>query len=211
MNFFGSSHSRKIGVIISGLIVLYIIICFINGKLFLSEAISALFGLLVGLLLYEFSLVIDEKAEKEKINENTKYVYELYKIEIENNVNHINNMETKRWIPYYRLQTNTRDKLWGELADYSKDIEFMKKINKLYNEYALINNKIDIMIAILLQLYARNARPCEEMSREPTMPEDLKKLNTELFEQLDSSIVLGQNANKIARECLGIIKEKIKP
>lgn len=202
-----SRHFRKILVIIiGGVIVVASFIFFVKKELLLSEIVSAFFGLLVGLLLYEISLFVDEMSEDKKTAENTKYVYELYKIEIENNINHINNMISKRWVPFYRLQTNARDKLWGELADYSKDINFMKQINRLYNEYELINNKIDIMNSVRLQLATR---PYEEISGQ-IVPEDIEKLNAELKSQLDGCIGLGEGANKIAQECLKFISEAVK-
>lgn len=202
-----SRHLRKILVIIiGGAIAIASFIFFVKKELFLSEMVSAFFGLLVGLLLYEISLFVDEMAEDKKTSENTRYVYELYKIEIENNINHINNMISKRWVPFYRLQTNARDKLWGEIADYSKDIDFMKQINRLYNEYELINNKIEIMNSVRLQLAIR---PYEEMSGQ-AVPEYIEKLNAELNSQLDGCIGLGQGANNIAEECLKFISEAIK-
>lgn len=202
-----SRHLRKILVIIiGGIVVIGSFIFFVKKELLLSEAVSALFGLLVGLLLYEISLFVDEMAEDKRTIENTQYVYELYKIEIENNINHINNMISKRWVPFYRLQTNARDKLWGELADYSKDINFMKQINRLYNEYELINNKIEIMNSVRLQLAIR---PYEEESGQ-IVPEDIERLNAELSSQLEGCIGLGKGANKIAEECLKFISEAIK-
>lgn len=204
---FRNRHFRRIFIIvIGGALVIGSFILFVRKDLLLSEAVSAFFGLMVGLFLYEISLFFDGLSEDKKNRENTRYVYELYKIEIENNINHINNMITKRWVPFYRLQTNARDKLWGELADYSKDISFMKQINRLYNEYELINNKIDIMNSVRLQLAMR---PYEEMSGQ-IVPEDIEKLNAELSSQLDGCIGLGQGANRIAEGCLKFISEVIK-
>ncbi|MCX5711974.1 MAG: hypothetical protein NTY47_02745 [Candidatus Omnitrophica bacterium] len=206
MIYLKSRHLRKILVIIIGAgLIIGGFVFLVKKELLLSEAVSALFGLLVGLLLYEISLFVDEIAENKKTSENTKHVYELYKIEIENNVNHLNNMISKRWVPFYRLQTNARDKLWGELADYSKDINFMKKINALYNEYELINNKIEIMNSVRLQLAIR---PYEEMSGQ-IVPEDVKKLNSELGSQLEGCIGLGEGANRIANDCLKFISDEI--
>ncbi len=204
---FRNRHLRRIFIIvIGGILVIGSFIFFVKKDLLLSEAVSAFFGLIVGLFLYEISLFFDELSEDRKIRENTRYVYELYKIEIENNINHINNMIAKRWVPFYRLQTNARDKLWGELADYSKDISFMKQINRLYNEYELINNKIDIMNSVRLQLAIR---PYEEMSGQ-IVPQDIEKLNAELGSQLDGCIGIGEGANKIAQECLKFISEAVK-
>lgn len=206
VTIFDNRHLRRIFIIvIGGVVVIGSFVFFVKKDLLLSEAVSAFFGLLVGLFLYEVSLFFDGIAEDKKIRENTRYVYELYKIEIENNINLINNMVSKRWVPFYRLQTNARDKLWGELADYSKDISFMKQINRLYNEYELINNKIDIMNSVRLQLAIR---PYEEMSGQ-IVPEDVEKLNAELSSQLDGCIGLGEGANKIAAECLKFISDFI--
>jgi len=199
-------HLRRILVVsLGGIVVTGCFVFFVKEDILLSEAVSAFMGLVVGLFLYELSLFFDGLSEDKKIQENTRYVYELYKIEIENNANHINNMISKRWVPFYRLQTNARDKLWGELADYSKNISFMKQINRLYNEYELINNKIDIMNSVRLQLAIR---PYEEMSGQ-IVPEDIEKLNAELSSQLDGCIGLGEGANKIAGECLKFISEMI--
>jgi hypothetical protein len=82
----------------------------------------------------------------------------------------------------------------------------MKKINALYNEFVLINNKIDIMNAVRLQL---TIRPYEEMSG-VVIPEDITKLKDELNSQLNGCIGLGAGAIKIAEECLQIISEQTK-
>jgi len=204
-NLFKYSHTRRIAIMVIGLIVIIGLVILFHKDIFWDQAVGALFGLLIGLLLYESSLAIDEIARQKKVKENTQYIYDLYKIELETNINHIKNIIAKRWVPFYRLQTSTRDKLWGELAEYSKDINLMKRINALYNEYALINNKIDIMNAVRLQL---RIRPYEEMSG-VAIPEDVEMLKTELESQLNGCIGLGEGANKIAKECLELISQHL--
>ncbi len=107
-------------------------------------------------------------------------------------------MIKNKWVPYYRLQTNTRDKLWGEIADYSKDINLMKKINSLYREFSLINNKIDIM---------NNVRVA---NLEKSNIDKSRALEAEKSKQLEGAIGLGNGAIKIARECLEIIEAHIR-
>jgi hypothetical protein len=192
-------------MVLALIIILFLILLFHRNILW-DNAAKTFSALLSGLLLYEFSLVIDEIAKEKTVKENTKYIYELYKIELETNIGHINKYTKERWIPFYRLQTSTRDNLWGEMADYSKDINLMKKINALYNEFVLINNKIDIMNAVRLQL---TIRPYEEMSG-VVIPEDITKLKDELNSQLNGCIGLGAGAIKIAEECLQIISEQTK-
>lgn len=206
MNIWKYSHTRRIIIILIGLTIILLYVVLSHKDVLWDNAVGALFGLVTGLLLYEFSLAIDEIVKEKTVKENTKYIYELYKIELETNINHIRNYIEKRWVPFYRLQTSSRDNLWGELADYSKDINLMKKINALYNEFALINNKIDIMNAVRLQL---RIRPYEERSG-VSIPEDVVMLNDELNSQLDGCIGLGAGAIKIAEECLQIISEQIK-
>lgn len=189
-----------------GLIIIFSFILLFHRNILWDNAAKTFSALLTGLLLYEFSLVIDEIAKEKTVKENTKYIYELYKIELEINIGHIKKYTREKSIPFYRLQTSTRDNLWGEIADYSKDINLMKKINDLYNEFVLINNKIDIMNAVRLQL---RIRPYEEKSGVP-IPEDIAMLNYELNSQLDGCIGLGAGAIKIAEDCLQIISEQIK-
>ncbi len=206
MKIWDYSHTRRIAIMLIGLIIISIYVVLSHKEVLWDNAIGALFGLITGVLLYEFSLAIDEIAKEKAIKENTKYIYELYKIELEINIGHIKKYTRERSIPFYRLQTSTRDNLWGEIADYSKDINLMKKINALYNEFMLINNKIDIMNAVRLQL---KIRQYEEKSGVP-IPEDISMLNDELLSQLDGCIGLGAGAIKIAEDCLQIISEQIK-
>ena len=177
----------------------------VNKDTFYATTLGALLALISAAILYRISLYLDNK-EKDRIKqENTKFIYELYKMEIATNIEHINDMIEKKWIPFYRLHMHARNRLWGQLADYSKDINLLKKINALYGEYQLINNKIDIMNEVRLQGYKRSF---EELSGVPT-PEDVKGLKQEMESQLNGCIGLGKNANTIAKECLEMINNKI--
>ena len=119
-------------------------------------------------------------------------------MELEMNKNHINDLIAKKWIPYYKLKTITRDKLWGELADYSKDIELMKKLNHTYGEFELINNKIDLMITARM---ANIEKPQIYKSNE---------LEQEKQQQLDGAIGLGEKVLPAIGECLDILNKAIK-
>lgn len=197
---------RRVVIMLIGIVILLMLLFLSHREVIWDNAFGALLGLMTGLLLYEVSLAFDELAKEKTVKENTKYIYELYKIEIEQNLTHVRNLIEKKWIPYYRLQTSTRDNLWGEIADYSKDINLMKKINSLYGEFALINNKIDIMNAVRLQ---KKIHPYEEKSGVP-VPEDVGMLNDEINSQLEGCIGLSKGAIEIAESCLKIIDEHFK-
>ncbi len=46
--------------------------------------------------------------------------------------------------------------MWGQLANYSRDINLMKELNYIYGEFELINNKFEIMNAARLALISAN-------------------------------------------------------
>lgn len=170
----------------------------ISNKQDLYISISGtLIGFLGAFIIYQIGIIFDEK-EKQKLREkNTKYIYQLYKIELEMNKNHINDLIDKKWIPFYKLKTITRNKLWGELADYSKDIELMKKINHAYGEFELINNKIDLMVASRMANIERSqAYKSNEIEQEKQ-------------QQLEGAIGLGKNVLPIIEECLNILNKAI--
>jgi len=158
---------------------------------------GTLLGFLGAFLIYQIGIMIDEKQKQRLRGKNTKYIYKLYKMELEMNKNHINDLIARKWIPFYKLKTITRDKLWGELADYSKDIELMKKLNYAYGEFELINNKRDLMITARLanieksQIYKSN------------------ELEQEKLQQLEGAIGLGKNVLPVIDECLGILNKAI--
>jgi hypothetical protein len=176
------------------------IILFLNWAVSDKESLytsvgGTLIGFLGAFLIYQIGIMIDEKQKQKLREKNTKYIYQLYKMELEMNKNHINDLIAKKWIPFYKLKTITRDKLWGELADFSKDIELMKKLNHVYGEFELINNKIDLMIA------ARMA------NIEKSQISKSNELGQEKLQQLEGSIGLGGNALLVIDECLGILNE----
>lgn len=188
---------------ISGIIIaILVIILFLDravsdkGSLYTSVG-GTLIGFLGAFLIYQIGIMIDEKQKQKLREKNTKYIYQLYKMELEMNKNHINDLIAKKWIPFYKLKIITRDKLWGELADYSKDIELMKKLNHAYGEFELINNKIDLMIAARManieksQIYKSN------------------ELEQEKLQQLEGAIGLGENVLPVIDECLGILNKVI--
>ena len=118
-------------------------------------------------------------------------------IELEMNRNHINDLINKNWIPYYRLKSITRDKLWGKLADYSKDLNLMKKLNHAYSEFELINNKIDILNQIRIPI------------KTTTSAVESTELIKEKKEQLKTSMSLGHKVISIVDECLKILNKTI--
>jgi len=190
---------RKILVII---IAILVIILFLDRAISDKESLytsvgGTLIGFLGAFLIYQIGIMIDEKQKQKLREKNTKYIYQLYKMELEMNKNHINDLNAKKWIPFYKLKTITRDKLWGELADYSKDIELMKKLNYVYGEFELINNKIDLMITARManieksQIYKSN------------------ELEQEKLQQLEGAIGLGGNVLSVIDECLGILNKAI--
>lgn len=190
---------RKIlGIIIAILVIILFLDRAISDKGSLYTSIGGtLIGFLGAFLLYQIGIMVDEKQKQKLREKNTKYIYQLYKMELEMNKNHITDLITKKWIPYYKLKTITRDKLWGELADYSKDIELMKKLNHAYGEFQLINNKIDLMIT------ARMA------NIEKSQIHKSNELEQEKLQQLDGAIGLGENVLPVINGCLGILNKAI--
>lgn len=190
---------RKIlGIIIAILVIILFLDRAISDKGSLYTSVGGtLIGFLGAFLIYQIGIMIDEKQKQKLREKNTKYIHQLYKMELEMNKNHINDLIAKKWIPFYKLKTITRDKLWGELADYSKDIELMKKLNHTYGEFELINNKIDLMITARManieksQIYKSN------------------ELEQEKLQQLEGAIGLGENVLPVIDECLGILNKAI--
>lgn len=190
---------RILGIIFIALVITLCLDRAISDKQSLYTSVGGtLLGFLGAFIIYKIGIMFDEK-EKQKLREkNTKYIYQLYKMELETNKNHINDLIEKEWIPFYKLKTITRNKLWGELADYSKDLELMKKLNHTYGEFELINNKIDLMIASRManieksQVYKSN------------------ELEQEKQQQLEGAIGLGKNVLPIVNECLDILNKAIK-
>lgn len=164
---------------------------------FYSTTMGALLGFLLALLVYRIGLYFENKANEVTKNENTKYIYQLYKIELEKNISHITHLIEKKWIPFYRLKTITRDSLWGELADFSRDIVLMEKLNTVYSEFELINSKFELM----------NAARMSKVSA--TDSNEMQKIEKEIEEQLAGSIGLGQKALELIDDCLGIINKNI--
>ena len=188
---------------ISILLFLFILISIIGNLLiadkdnFWGTTVGAILGILGGLILYKFSLYFENRSKDEIKKENTIYVYQLYKDELEMNVRHINASIEKNWVPYFRLKTITRDKLWGELANYSKDLNLMKKLNVVYGEFELINNKIDIM---------NTARMAQ---KQRAKHEKLRELDEEILKQKDEANFLGKKILPHINECLQIINATI--
>ena len=168
-----------------------------NKDVFYATTMGAFLGFLLAAILYRASLYLENKAKDAAKRENTNYIYELYKEELEMNKNHINDLIEKRWIPYYKLKTITRDKLWGKLADYSKNIELMRKLNYAYGEFELINNKIDLMIAARLA------------NIEKSKINKSNELEQEKLEQLEGAIGLGNNVLPVINKCLDVLKKAI--
>ena len=113
------------------------------------------------------------------------------------NVRHIKDSIKKSWVPYFRLKTITRDKLWGELANYSRDINLMKKLNVVYGEFELINNKIDIMNTVSIA------------QKQKARHEKLRELDEEISTQINGANSLGKNVLAPINECLQIMDEII--
>lgn len=173
--------------------------CNISDKESLYTSIGGTFiGFLGAFLIYQVGIMIDEKRKKELEEKNTKYIYQLYKMELEMNISHINGLINKRWTPFYKLKTITRDKLWGELASYSKDLNLMQKLNIIYGEFELINNKFDIMNSV--RIHQKNTINQAEQ----------EQLGKELGEQLEGCIGLGKNVIPIIQEGIEILNQQIK-
>jgi hypothetical protein len=142
---------------------------------------GAAIGFLGALFIYQIGFHIDH-LENEKIKrENTLHVYQLYKDELNMNSEHLKHLIEKQWIPFYKLKSVTRNSLWGQLADYSRDIALMKKLNYIYGELELINNKFEIMNAARLALISAIS------------DEDKAAYQQEINSQRAGSIELGEN------------------
>lgn len=178
--------------------IITIVFVKINNIDIMRTIIGPFFGFVGALFIYVTGLLIEDIEKYRTERNNTQYVFELYKIEVNKNIGHIQHMINKKWIPYYRLKTITRDNLWGVLADYSKDVDFMAKLNDTYAEYELINNKTDIMNSVRIAKLSATNKEIEN------------KLADEVNNQLSGCIGLGQNAIKMSSDCLAIIEEKIK-
>ncbi len=189
-----------LGIII--IIALVITLCLdraISDKQSLYTSVGGtLLGFLGAFIIYQIGNMFNEK-EKQKLREkNTKYIYQLYKMELEMNKDRVNDLIAKKRIPSYKLKTITRNKLWGELADYSQDLELMKKLNHTYGEFELINDKIDFYD------WARMAN-IEKSNKDKS--NELKTLESQ---QLEGAINLGENVLPVIDDCLHILNKAIK-
>lgn len=191
--------TKKLGITI---ILILTIMLILDRSVSDKEALYAsvggtLIGFLGAFFIYQVSIIFDEKQKKKSRERNTKFIHQLYKMELEMNKGHINYFTTNRGAPFYKLKTITRDKLWGELADYSKDIELMKKLYDAYGEFELINNKIDLVLA------ARMANIEKSQINKST------ELEREEKEQLAGVIALGEKALPVIDECLGVFNKML--
>jgi len=73
----------------------------------------------------------------------------------------------------------------------------MKRLNHVYGEFELVNNKIDIMIT------ARMA------NIEKSKIDKSNELEQEKIQQVEGAIGLGNNVLPIIDECLGILNKAI--
>jgi hypothetical protein len=195
-----STYTVRIMLYLLGFIVilaLIIILKFSSIDAFLGALAGGFIGFIGSFLLKDFSLYVEDKIKTQTRKENTKFVYEMYKMELEQNIRHLQHLIDKKWIPYYRLKSITRDSLWGQLTDYSKDLDLFRKLNVVYQEFELINNKIEIMNTLRLALLS--PRDGLEKSR---LEDDQKG-------QIGGAIELGKNVILLAQECITIINVKI--
>ena len=154
---------------------------------------GAAIGFLGGLFVYQVGSYIDERENKVIRRENTIHIYQLYREELEMNSLHLKHLIEKEWIPFYKLKSITRNSMWGQLAGYSRDPGLMKKLNNIYGEFELINNKIDMM----------NAARLAEIS---CLQEGNKKpYKDEIGTQLEGAIELGKKVLPNIDEALKII------
>jgi len=177
------------------ILICLILYCLVNNKENLYISIGGTFiGIIGAFLVYQISLSIKAMQQGDIKLKNTKFIYQLYKIELEMNRNHINDFMRFN-TPFFRLKTITRDRLWGELANYSKDIKLMEKLNHAYGEFELINNKIDLMNA------ARMA------NIEKSTKDKSKYLEVEILEQNNGCIGLGKKVLPAIAECLDVLSK----
>lgn len=191
-------YIKIISTLFAIVVIMFFLHCTISNKENLYASIGGtLLGFLGAFVIYQISVMIDEKHKKESKERNTKYIYQLYKMELEINKHHINDLINKKWIPFYKLKTITRDKLWGELADYCKDLNLMKKLQVAYGEFELINNKFDIMNSVRIH------------QKSTVNEKERTELSKELKEQLEGSIDLGQKVLNVIQESIGILDKPI--
>src|SRR3989338_8180267 len=166
---------KTLGITVITLLVILCLDRVISNKQDLYISIGGTFiGFLGAFIIYQIGVIFDEKEKQKLRGKNTKYIYQLYK-----------------------LKTITRNKLWGELADYSKDIELMKKISHAYGEFELINNKIDLTVASRMANIERSqAYKSNEIEQEKQ-------------QQLEGAIGLGKGVLPVIEECLDILNKTI--
>jgi len=160
---------------------------------FLSITLGSFLGFLGAVILYRFGLFLVNEEKDLTEESNTKYIYKLYASELQMNQGLINELIKHDFVPYYRIKTITRDKLWGEIANYSKDIYLMKKLNVLYGEFELINNKVELMNKARME---NISKPKHDKSND---------LMNEIAQQKKGAIGLGKNALVLIGEILEII------
>ena len=88
---------RKIlGIIIAIIVIMLFLVWAISDKESLYIAAGGTFvGFLGAFLIYQIGIIVDEKQKQKLREKNTKYICQLYKIELEMNKNHINDLITK--------------------------------------------------------------------------------------------------------------------
>ena len=165
---------------------------------FYATALGAFLGFCGAGILTRISLYGENRTKDIQNKENTRYVYELYKDELEMNKQHLHDMCQPGHVAFFRMKSITRDKLWGELANYSKDINLMKKLNWLYGEFELINNKVEL------------ANIARMANIEKDRHEKSNDLGEEIARQVNGIIELGEKARPVLDEVLESIEEKIK-
>lgn len=89
---------RKIlGTIIAILVIILLLDRAISDKESLYASVGGtLIGFLGAFLIYQIGIMIDEKQKQKLREKNTKYIYQLYKMELEMNKNHINDLIAKK-------------------------------------------------------------------------------------------------------------------
>jgi ABC-type nickel/cobalt efflux system permease component RcnA len=189
----------KIAVlIILAIIVLFFLYNRVNDKesLYLNIG-GTLIGFLGAFIIYQAGIILDGLRKKEEEAKSTKYIHQLYKVELEMNIEHINWLITNKKLPFFRLKTITRDKLWGELAGYSNNLSLMQKLNYIYGEFELINNKIDLAnTARMANIEKANVNKSTELDKEAN-------------NQIGGSILLGQKVIPHIQDSLNILNKVI--
>ena len=174
---------KKIILLSVGLLVVVIFSIFLihDSKAFFSTMLGASIGFLGGLIIYQIGSYVDEESKSIVKRENTIHIYNLYKSELNMNLDHLKHItEKKGQIPFFKLKSITRNSLWGQLSAYSRDTDLMEKLNYIYGEFELINNKIDIMNA---------ARLAEKSA---LTDKDKQTLNQEIAVQLGGVVELSK-------------------